>query len=93
IMLIGHIIEMKAVMGAGDALKDLASLIPKKAHLKDGTDVAVEDLQIGDFLLVKENEKIPADGKILSVAHIDESMITGESRAVKKEAGDRVFGG
>ncbi len=91
IMLIGHIIEMKAVMGAGDALKDLASLIPKKAHLKDGTDVAVEDLQIGDFLLVKENEKIPADGKILSVAHIDESMITGESRAVKKEAGDRVF--
>lgn len=93
IMLIGHIIEMKAVMGAGDALKDLATLIPKKAHLKDGTDVAVEDLQIGDFLLVKENEKIPADGKILSVAHIDESMITGESRAVKKEAGDRVFGG
>ncbi|HFI0254583.1 TPA: copper-translocating P-type ATPase [Streptococcus suis] len=93
IMLIGHIIEMKAVMGAGDALKDLASLIPKKAHLKDGTDVAVEDLQIGDFLLVKENEKIPADGKILSVAHIDESMITGESRAVKKEAGDSVFGG
>ncbi|WP_449458986.1 copper-translocating P-type ATPase [Streptococcus suis] len=93
IMLIGHIIEMKAVMGAGDALKDLASLIPKKAHLKDGTDVAVEDLQIGDLLLVKENEKIPADGKILSAAHIDESMITGESRAVKKEAGDRVFGG
>lgn len=93
IMLIGHIIEMKAVMGAGDALKDLASLIPKKAHLKDGTDVAVEDLQIGHFLLVKENEKIPADGKILSAAHIDESMITGESRAVKKEAGDRVFGG
>ena len=73
IMLIGHLIEMKAIMGAGDALKDLASLVPKKAHLKSG--------------------KIPADGLILSEALVDESMITGESRAVNKKTNDLVYGG
>ncbi|MFX3816600.1 heavy metal translocating P-type ATPase, partial [Streptococcus suis] len=80
IMLIGHLIEMKAIMGAGDALKDLASLVPKKAHLKSGKDVELSELKVGDLLLVKENEKIPADGLILSEALVDESMITGESR-------------
>ncbi len=93
IMLIGHLIEMRAIMGAGDALKDLASLVPKKAHLKNGKDVELSELQVGDVLLVKENEKIPADGKILSEALIDESMITGESRAVTKKPNDLVYGG
>ena len=96
IMLAGHIIEMRAVSRAGDALKDLASLIPKKAHLKDGKDVAISELQVDDILLVKENERIPADGIVTSeTTHlsIDESMITGESRLVAKEAGDTVYGG
>lgn len=93
IMLIGHLIEMKAIMGAGDALKDLASLVPKKAHLKSGKDVELSELKVGDLLLVKENEKIPADGLILSEALVDESMITGESRAVKKKPNDLVYGG
>ncbi|NEX59190.1 HAD-IC family P-type ATPase, partial [Lactococcus lactis] len=93
IMLIGHLIEMKAIMGAGDALKDLASLVPKKAHLKSGKDVELSELKIGDLLLVKENEKIPADGLILSQALVDESMITGESRAVNKKTNDLVYGG
>ena len=51
IMLIGHLIEMKAIMGAGDALKDLASLVPKKAHLKSGKDVELSELKVGDLLL------------------------------------------
>ncbi|MCI1071459.1 heavy metal translocating P-type ATPase [Lactococcus lactis] len=93
IMLIGHLIEMKAIMGAGDALKDLASLVPKKAHLKSGKDVELSELKVGDLLLVKENEKIPADGLILSDALVDESMITGESRAVNKKTNDHVYGG
>ena len=93
IMLIGHLIEMKAIMGAGDALKDLASLVPKKAHLKSGKDVELSELKVGDLLLVKENEKIPADGLILSEALVDESMITGESRAVNKKPNDLVYGG
>lgn len=93
IMLIGHLIEMKAIMGAGDALKDLASLVPKKAHLKSGKDVDLSELKVGDLLLVKENEKIPADGIILSEALVDESMITGESRAVNKKPNDLVYGG
>lgn len=93
IMLIGHLIEMKAIMGAGDALKDLASLVPKKAHLKSGKDVELSELKVGDLLLVKENEKIPADGLILSQALVDESMITGESRVVNKKTNDLVYGG
>lgn len=95
IMLAGHIIEMRAVSRAGDALKDLASLIPKKAHLKDGGDVAIDALQVDDVLLVKENERIPADGVVSSMNQlsVDESMITGESRLVSKEVGDTVYGG
>jgi Cu2+-exporting ATPase len=98
IMLIGHIIEMRAIMGAGDALKDLASLLPKKAHLKSGEDVDIASLKAGDVLLVKENEKVPADGEIsgdatTAAVSIDESMITGESRAVSKKTGDKLFGG
>ena len=93
IMLIGHLIEMKAIMGAGDALKDLASLVPKKAHLKNGEDVELSELKVGDLLLVKENEKIPADGIILGEALIDESMITGESRAISKKMNASVYGG
>ncbi|WP_270234099.1 copper-translocating P-type ATPase [Lactococcus garvieae] len=96
IMLAGHIIEMRAVSRAGDALKDLAFLIPKKAHLKEGKDVAISELQVDDILLVKENERIPADSIVTSeTTHlsIDESMITGESRLVAKEAGDTVYGG
>lgn len=53
----------------------------------------LSELKVGDLLLVKENEKIPADGLILSEALVDESMITGESRAVNKKTNDLVYGG
>ncbi|GAK30045.1 copper-potassium transporting ATPase B [Weissella oryzae SG25] len=93
IMLIGHIIEMNAIMRAGDAVSDLATLVPKMAHLENGQDVPIAMLKIDDVVVVKENERIPADGSVLSATLVDESMITGESRAVKKAIGDQVFGG
>lgn len=98
IMLLGHWIEMKSVMGAGDALEHLARLMPSSAHkvMPDGSvnEVPLEQLQPGDQVLVKPGEKIPADGKILKgQTAINESMLTGESKPVAKEVGANVIGG
>ncbi|HEM62011.1 MAG TPA: heavy metal translocating P-type ATPase [Chloroflexi bacterium] len=98
IMLLGHWIEMKSVMGASRALEELAKLMPKEAHLlqEDGTteDVPLEELRQGDHVLVRPGEKIPVDGQITDGAsEIDESMITGESKPVSKDRGDAVIGG
>lgn len=98
IMLLGHWIEMKSVMGAGKALEKLAALIPDTAHrLKtngDVEDVAVSDLKGGDKLLIKPGEKIPADSVIIKgVTSANESMLTGESVPVSKKIGDVVIGG
>jgi Cu2+-exporting ATPase len=98
IMLFGHWIEMKSVMGAGRALEQLAALMPDIAHLlkSDGSaeDVAVSELRNGDWLLVKPGEKFPADGAVLTgVTSANESMLTGESRPIPKEQGDQVIGG
>lgn len=98
IMLFGHWIEMKSVMGAGKALEKLAALIPDTAHRlkEDGSveDVAVSDLQDGDTLLIKPGEKVPADSTIVKgVTSANESMLTGESVPVNKKPGDVVIGG
>ncbi|HJT41971.1 MAG TPA: copper-translocating P-type ATPase [Rhizomicrobium sp.] len=98
IMLFGHWIEMKSVMGAGKALESLAALIPDTAHLlnKDGSvqDIAVSALKGGEHLLVKPGEKIPADAVILKgETSANESMLTGESKPVAKRGGDIVIGG
>lgn len=98
IMLFGHWIEMKSVMGAGKALEKLAALIPDTAHRlkEDGSteDVAVSDLKGGDKLLIKPGEKIPADSVIIKgVTSANESMLTGESVPVAKKQGDVVIGG
>ncbi len=98
IMLLGHWIEMKSVMGASRALEELAKLMPKEAHLlqEDGTteDVPLEELHQGDHVLVRPGEKIPVDGQITDGAsEIDESMVTGESKPASKEQGDAVIGG
>jgi Cu2+-exporting ATPase len=98
IMLLGHWIEMKSVMGAGKALEQLASLIPDMAH-KLGANESIQDvpthtLKKGDKCLVKPGEKIPGDGVILSgMTSLNESMLTGESKPISKQAGDRVIGG
>ena len=98
IMLLGHWIEMKSVMGASRALDELLKLLPEEAHLikKDGStvDVEVTELKAGDSILVKPGETIPIDGKIFEgKSEINEAMITGESVPVAKTEGDEVIGG
>jgi Cu2+-exporting ATPase len=98
IMLLGHWIEMRSVMGAGRALELLAALIPDTAHLlrADGSvlDVAVGSLKGGEYLLVKPGEKIPADGIVVrGETSANEAMLTGESRPVAKREGDTMIGG
>ncbi len=98
VMLLGHWIEMRSVMGASRALEELAKLLPSEAHLiaDDGSvrDVKLDELKKGNKVLVKPGEKIPVDGKIIKgETEIDESMITGESKPVAKAKDDKVIGG
>ena len=98
IMLIGHWIEMKSVMGATSSLEHLVELMPNTAHRMNENgeteDVKVADLKNGNLVLIKPGEKIPADGKITKGrSEIDESMLTGESLPVAKEKDEEVIGG
>mgnify|MGYP006280043005 CR=1 FL=1 len=97
IMLLGHWIEMRSVMSASRALEELARLMPDTAHLlKDGEvqDVKIKELDVGDKILIRPGEKIPADGEIVDgTSFINESMLTGESEPVEKTKGDEVIGG
>jgi len=98
IMLLGHWIEMKSVMGASRALEELANLMPSEAHkVTDGgttEDVPISDLRNEDRILVKPGEKVPADGEVIEgETSMNEAMLTGESRPVEKRAGDPVIGG
>lgn len=97
IMLLGHWIEMKSIMGASKALEALIKLMPKEAHKIDEKgniiEVTVEDLKPGDKILVKSGEKIPLDGSIYEGSStVDESMLTGESVPVEKDPGMNVIG-
>ncbi|MFB1100451.1 heavy metal translocating P-type ATPase [Terribacillus sp. JSM ZJ617] len=97
IMLLGHWLEMKSVMGASNALEKLVKLMPSEAHkvTDNGTqDVKVSDLKAGDNVLVKPGERIPVDGIIKKgTSTIDESMLTGESVPVEKSPNNEVTGG
>ena len=98
IMLLGHWIEMRSVMGASRALEELAKLMPSKAHrlLADGSteDVPVESIRVGDRVLVKPGEKLPVDGVVVEgMSSVNESMLTGESLPVNKHEKDQVIGG
>jgi Cu2+-exporting ATPase len=98
IMLLGHWIEMKSVMGASKALEALAELMPSDAHklMPDGSvkDVPLNELAVGNKVLIKPGEKIPADGVITAgESSVDEAMLTGESTPVAKETGAKVIGG
>jgi ATPase, P-type (transporting), HAD superfamily, subfamily IC/heavy metal translocating P-type ATPase len=98
IMLLGHWIEMRSVMGASQALEELAKLMPADAHklLPDGSvhDVPLDSLVVGDRVLVKPGEKVPADGQVVEgETSVNESMLTGESTPVTKKAGATVIGG
>ncbi|MBP9191955.1 MAG: copper-translocating P-type ATPase [Ignavibacteria bacterium] len=98
IMLLGHWLEMKSVLGASKALQLLVSMMPAEAHRinKDGQieDVKLDMLEINDTILIKPGEKVPADGIIVDGnSYVNESMLTGESKPVKKEKDYKVIGG
>ncbi|MDP4029734.1 MAG: heavy metal translocating P-type ATPase, partial [Gallionella sp.] len=98
IMLLGHWIEMKSVMGASKALEALAKLMPSDAHklMPDGSvkDVPLSELAVNDKVLIKPGEKIPADGVIVEgESTVNEAMLTGESTPVSKKSGGKVIGG
>lgn len=98
IMLLGHWIEMRSVMGASSALEELIKLMPTDAHRvkEDGEveDVSVTELEPGDEVLVKPGEKIPVDGPIVKGrTSVNQATVTGESQPVEKGEGDEVIGG
>jgi Cu2+-exporting ATPase len=97
IMLLGHWLEMRALGQASSALDALAALLPDEADLvtPEGTrTVPISDLAVGDLVLVRPGGRVPADGTVVEgEAELDESMITGESRPVLKQPGDRVVAG
>ncbi|MFP4250589.1 MAG: heavy metal translocating P-type ATPase, partial [Armatimonadota bacterium] len=98
VMLLGHWIEMRSVMGASRALEELAKLMPDEAHrLTEGgdtEDVSVTELETGDRILIKPGEKVPADGTIIEGdSALNEAMLTGETTPEEKSEGDEVIGG
>ncbi|RTI01107.1 heavy metal translocating P-type ATPase [Thermus scotoductus] len=97
VMLLGHFLEMKAILGAGEALRALAKLMPQTAHrLRDGRieDVPTEALKEGDLILIRPGEQVPADGVVVEGAtSMNEAFLTGESRPVAKGVGDEVLAG
>nr|WP_298685042.1 copper-translocating P-type ATPase [uncultured Methanomethylovorans sp.] len=98
IMLLGHWLEMRSVMGASKALEELVRLLPADAHKVDEKgnvrDIPLEEIVTGDILLVRPGEKIPADGMVThGDTSVNEAMLTGESKPVSKVKGDEVIGG
>lgn len=97
VLLFGHYLEARSSSAAGDALQEVAKLLPKKAHVlvdREEKEVAVTELKENDVVLVKPGEKIPADGVIMDgSANVNESLISGESKPLRKEQGDEVVAG
>src|SRR5690625_3016481 len=97
VMLIGHWLEMRSILGASKALEALAALMPNEANLVDGSQtrkVKISELNEGDIILIRPGEKVPADGIIIEgESDLNESMLTGESRPVIKTFGEEGIGG
>ncbi len=97
VMLLGHWMEAKSILGASTALEDLIRIMPTIAHLvrDDGVvDIPVSQLKKGDIVLVRPGERIPSDGVIVEGrSTVDESLLTGESNPLDKGVGDTVIGG
>ncbi|MEM2882637.1 MAG: copper-translocating P-type ATPase [Candidatus Bathyarchaeia archaeon] len=97
VMLLGHWVEAKSVLGASRALEELVGLLPATAHLiRDGgvEDVPASSLKAGDVVLVRPGERIPSDGLVIEgESSAIEALLTGESKPVRKGVGDNVIGG
>jgi len=97
IMLLGHWLEMASVMSAQGALKELAKLLPDEAELLvDGNakKVPISSLKVGDIVLVRPGAQVPTDGEVIKgESDVNESMLTGESKPVKKTTKATVIGG
>lgn len=98
IMLLGHWIEMKSVMGASRSLELLIGMMPSEAHRVDDQgrveDIELTEVKKDDVLLIRPGEKVPADGKIVEGrSYVNESMLTGESKPVSKSVDDKLIGG
>ena len=97
VMLLGHWIEAKSVLGASRALQELVKIMPTTAHLaRNGeiVDVPVSHLKVGDTVLVRPGEKIPSDGVVIEGgSFVNEALLTGESKPIHKETEDEVIGG
>jgi Cu2+-exporting ATPase len=97
VLLFGHFLEAKSSTAAGDALKEVAKLLPKEAHLKTKSgvkEVEISSLKDGDVVVVKPGEKVPADGEIINGhGNFNEAHITGESKPVQKSGGAEVMAG
>lgn len=97
IMLLGHWLEMASVMSAQGALKELAKLLPDEAELVHGDTthkVAVNELKVGDLVLIRPGAQIPADAVVIKgESDVNESMLTGESMPVKKQLQTQVVAG
>ncbi|MEM2980096.1 MAG: copper-translocating P-type ATPase [Thermoproteota archaeon] len=97
VMLLGHWVEAKSVLGASRALEELVKIMPTIAHrVENGgiSDIPVSELKVGDTVLVRPGEKIPSDGIVVEgESFVNEALLTGESKPVYKGAGDKVIGG
>ncbi len=97
VMLLGHWIEAKSVLGASRALEELVKIMPTTAHLyRNGeiVDVPVSEVKPGDTVLIRPGEKIPSDGKIKEgESFVNEALLTGESKPVHKMVENGVIGG
>lgn len=97
VMLIGHWLEMRSILGASKALEALAALMPDEANLVEGNQtrkVKISELKEGDTIQIRPGEKVPADGLIIEgESEFNESMLTGESRPVSKTIDEEVIGG
>ncbi len=97
IMLLGHWIEMRSLAQTSSALESLAALLPDEAEKIDGDQIitiAPSELTLGDLVIVRPGGRVPADGRVREgTADVDESMITGESRPVRRGPGDAVVAG
>ncbi len=96
LILLGRLFETKAKAGTGEAIRTLIGLQPRTARIvRDGLEleVAVDDVRLGDVVVVRPGEKLPVDGEVLEGSSaVDESMVTGEPIPVTKTSGDTVIG-